>query len=147
MHIKLTRQIGHHPPGTVLEVVNVIPHGGHTDEPFQYLTTDGTYVYASAALAWPEVVDLSVSAPPGRRFVSQMALYTAFLRLSALADDHAARTVLSHAKTREAALALQRGALEFAAEVVCSLGDVNTPPARSANVEKLLLDLAKEFTP
>jgi hypothetical protein len=47
MKIQLLAGIGGFPIGTIHRVIDVIPHGGHTDEPCQYLIQGQVYVLPS----------------------------------------------------------------------------------------------------
>ena len=48
-NIKLKRQLGRHLPGSIVKVVHVVPHGGYTDSPYQYVLADGFYVPSNHA--------------------------------------------------------------------------------------------------
>jgi hypothetical protein len=54
MRIKLKTQHGAYPPGSIHEVVEVIPHGGHSDDARQFLIADQTYVLERNAEVVPE---------------------------------------------------------------------------------------------
>lgn len=47
--IKLNRQIGPHPVGSIHGVTSIVSHGGHTDYHCQYVIGEDTFVPASAA--------------------------------------------------------------------------------------------------
>lgn len=54
MRIRLKESVGGWPVGSVLDVVRVIPHGGHTDEARQFEVQGQTFVLDSKAEVLPE---------------------------------------------------------------------------------------------
>lgn len=50
INIKLTRNVGGHPSGSIHEVITVVPHGGHSDSAQQYVLRDGTHILSDYAV-------------------------------------------------------------------------------------------------
>ena len=55
MKIQLLAGIGGFPTGSVHRVIQIIPHGGHTDDPHQYLIQGQVFVPASKAIVVADV--------------------------------------------------------------------------------------------
>jgi len=49
MKIKLKTQCGEQPPGSIHDVVSIIPHGGYSDSAEQYVILDGTFILCDNA--------------------------------------------------------------------------------------------------
>jgi hypothetical protein len=59
MKVKLNAQCGVNAPGTIHDVLYVVPHGGYSDSARQYVLHDGTFVISDNA-------DVLAGAPDSR---------------------------------------------------------------------------------